>query len=162
MQVVSHEENCIYCRHSGNKTKPTTMSVYVPVQDLDFQRHIFSTYGIQCQWFEVIGDPIGGIVKNHGLNFLCVSLSHSDTRGRSDRDRMVVGFITTYEISAYHDSICEFEPLSWRGVIDTTLCDKVCQWVAAGRCYSPGTPISFIKKNWPPRYNWNIDTFSII
>jgi hypothetical protein len=51
------------------------------------------------------------MVKHHGLNFPCVSLSHSDTRGRSDRDRMVVGFITTYEISAYNDSICEFEPL---------------------------------------------------
>ena len=137
MQVLFHEENSIYCRHSGNKTKPTTMSVYVPLQDLDFQRHI---------WFEVIGDPIGGMVKHHGLNFPCVSLSHSDTRGRSDRDRMVVGFITTYEISAYNDSICEFEPLSCRGVFDTTLCDKVCQWVAAGRCFSPGTPISFIKK----------------
>jgi hypothetical protein len=46
------------------------------------------------------------------VNFLCVSLSHSDTRDRSDRDRMVVGFITTYEITAYHDAICEFEPLS--------------------------------------------------
>jgi hypothetical protein len=25
-----------------------------------------------------------------------------------------------------HES-CEFEPSSWRGVLDTTLCDKVCQ-----------------------------------
>jgi len=23
---------------------------------------------------------------------------------------------------------CKFEPRSWRGVLDTTLCDKVCQW----------------------------------
>jgi hypothetical protein len=22
---------------------------------------------------------------------------------------------------------CEFEPSSWRGLLDTTLCDKVCQ-----------------------------------
>jgi hypothetical protein len=22
---------------------------------------------------------------------------------------------------------CEFEPRSWRGVLDTTICDKVCQ-----------------------------------
>ena len=27
---------------------------------------------------------------------------------------------------------CEFEPRSWRGVLDTTLCDKVWQWLAAG------------------------------
>ena len=42
-------------------------------------------------------------------------------------DRIVVGFTTTYAISAYHHQSCEFECHSWRGVIDTTLCDKVCQ-----------------------------------
>jgi len=47
--------------------------------------------------------------------------------GRRGRDRMVVG--TTYAISAYHHESCEFEPRSWRGVFDTTLCDNVCQWV---------------------------------
>jgi hypothetical protein len=34
---------------------------------------------------------------------------------------MVVGFTTTCEISAYHHS-GEFEPRSWRGVLDTTVC----------------------------------------
>ena len=29
-----------------------------------------------------------------------------------------------------------------RGVLDTTLCDKVCQWLAAGLWFSLGTPIS--------------------
>ena len=29
-----------------------------------------------------------------------------------------------------------------RGVLDTTLCDKVCQWLAAGRWFSPGTLVS--------------------
>ena len=43
------------------------------------------------------------------------------------RDGMVVGFTTTYAISAYHHSRCEFESCSWRGVLDTTLCDKVYQ-----------------------------------
>jgi hypothetical protein len=28
------------------------------------------------------------------------------------------------------------------GVLDTPLCDKVCQWLATGRCFSPGTPVS--------------------
>jgi hypothetical protein len=39
-------------------------------------------------------------------------------------------------------------PLRW-GVLDTTLCDKVCQcpWFS---------PVFSTKKNWPPRYNWNI------
>jgi hypothetical protein len=41
------------------------------------------------------------------------------------RDRMVVGFIATCTISAYHHLSCEFEPRSQQGVLDTTLCDKV-------------------------------------
>jgi hypothetical protein len=37
----------------------------------------------------------------------------------------------------------------------TTLCDKVCQWLAAGRWISLGTPVSSTNKtdSW---YNWNI------
>jgi len=30
----------------------------------------------------------------------------------------------------------------WRCVLDTTLCDKVCQWLATGQWLSQGTPIS--------------------
>ena len=33
----------------------------------------------------------------------------------------------TYAISAYHHQRCEFESRSWRGVLDRTLSDKVCQ-----------------------------------
>ena len=28
------------------------------------------------------------------------------------------------------------------GKLDTTLCDNVCQWLAAGQWFSPGTPVS--------------------
>ena len=45
-------------------------------------------------------------------------LSERDCLGH---DRMVVGFTTTYAVGA------KFEPCSWQGVLDTTLCDKVCQ-----------------------------------
>ena len=31
---------------------------------------------------------------------------------------------------------------SWRGVLDKTLCDKVCRRLATGRWFSPGTPVS--------------------
>ena len=32
---------------------------------------------------------------------------------------------------------------SWRGVLDTTLCDNVCQWLAAGDGgFVPSTPVS--------------------
>jgi len=33
-----------------------------------------------------------------------------------------------------------------RGVLDTTLCDQVCQWLAPGRWFSPGTPTSSTNK----------------
>ena len=33
-----------------------------------------------------------------------------------------------------------FKPRSWQGVLDATLCDKVCQW------FSPGTPVSSTNK----------------
>jgi hypothetical protein len=43
------------------------------------------------------------------------------------RGRMVVEFTTTCAIIAYHHLSCEFEPHSWRGVLDKTVCDQVCQ-----------------------------------
>jgi hypothetical protein len=36
-------------------------------------------------------------------------------------------------------------PLRW-GVLDTALCDNVCQWLAAGQWFSPGTPVSSTNK----------------
>ena len=53
-------------------------------------------------------------------------------RGHRSRDHVVVGFTTTYTLSAYHHWSCQFEFRSWRGVLDTTLCEKVCQWLAVG------------------------------
>jgi hypothetical protein len=50
---------------------------------------------------------------------------------------MVVEFTTTCAISASHHWSCEFEPSSWRGVLATTLCDKVCQWLATCQWFSP-------------------------
>ena len=47
--------------------------------------------------------------------------------GRRGRGRMVVRFTTTNAIGDYHHQRCEVESRSWRGVLDTTLCAKVCQ-----------------------------------
>ena len=58
-------------------------------------------------------------------------------QGRCGRDHMVVGFTTTCAICAYHHYSCEFESHSWRGVLETTLCDQVCQLLVAGRWFSP-------------------------
>jgi len=65
---------------------------------------------------------------------------------RRGYDRMVVGFTTTCAISAYHHWSCEFESRSTRGILDTTSCDKICQWLATGRLFSPGTPVSSTNK----------------
>ena len=36
----------------------------------------------------------------------------------------------------------QFESRSLRDVPDTILCDKVCQWLTAGQCFSLGTVVS--------------------
>jgi hypothetical protein len=69
--------------------------------------------------------------------------SFLDRRGHA---RMVVGFTTTYAISAYHHCSSEFEFSLMRGVLNTTLCDKGCQWLVTGRWFSPGTPVFFTNK----------------
>ena len=40
----------------------------------------------------------------------------------------------------------EFKHCSWQGVLDTTLCDKVCQCLATGQWFSHGTPVSSTNK----------------
>jgi hypothetical protein len=52
-------------------------------------------------------------------------------------DLMVVGFPTICAISA-------FSPPFRRGVLDTTLCDKIYQWLATVPWFSLGTPVSSI------------------
>ena len=51
----------------------------------------------------------------------------------------------SFEISIhrYHSNayVCP-----WRGELDTTLCDKVCQWLATYLWFSPGTPLSSTNK----------------
>jgi hypothetical protein len=60
--------------------------------------------------------------------------------GRHGHDRMVFGFTTTYAISVYHHRCWEFEPRSGRGVQHYVI--KNCQWLATGRWFSPGLPVS--------------------
>ena len=67
-------------------------------------------------------------------------------RGHRGHDRMIVGFTNTCAISAFHHLRCELETRSWRDVIDTTLCDKVCQWLATGQWFSLITPVTSTNK----------------
>ena len=64
------------------------------------------------------------------------------------RDRMVQ---CTCAIGAYHHLSCEFAPRSWRGVLDTTLCDKVYHRLLTGPFSSTN------KTDRHARYNLNID-----
>ena len=60
------------------------------------------------------------------------------------RGRMVV---SNYLCNQYLSSLTLWVriPLRW-GVLDTALCDRVCQWLAIGRWFSPGTPVSSTNK----------------
>jgi hypothetical protein len=46
---------------------------------------------------------------------------------------------SVYPARAYHHLSWEFESCSWwsTGVLDITLCDKLCQWLATGQRFSP-------------------------
>jgi len=66
--------------------------------------------------------------------------------GRRGRDRMVVGFTTTWTISAFQRISREFESRLWWCVLDTTLCDQACQWLATGRWFSRGTAVCSTNK----------------
>jgi hypothetical protein len=55
-------------------------------------------------------------------------------RGFGRRLATTIGLATAN--LGYLQRCCEFESRLWRCVLDTTLCDKVCQWFESGRWYS--------------------------
>ena len=61
--------------------------------------------------------------------------------GHRGRDRMVVGSYLYNQ--SYHHWCCKFESQSGRGVQHYV---KVCQWLATGRWFSPGPPVSATNK----------------
>ena len=90
---------------------------------LKYRQNAFNL--IYCCKFILLTDICNSFIK---WDFL-----YDSDRDRHGRDRIVVGFTTTYAISAYHHERCEIESCLWRAVLDTALCDKICQWHAAGR-----------------------------
>ena len=64
---------------------------------------------------------------------------HIINKGRRSRNRMVIGFTSTYVISGQHRS--------WRGVLDISLCDQVCQLLTADQQVSMCTPDSSANKS---------------
>ena len=79
----------------------------------------------------------------HMVHFGIFSLNSSSTVkliGRRGRDRMVVAFTTTYEISAYHLWCCELESRSGWGVQHYVI------KFATGRWFPPGPLVSSTNK----------------
>ena len=74
-------------------------------------------------------------------------------RGYRGSDRMIVGFITTYAISAYHPWCCVFESWSERGVQH-----YVIKFVSEFRYVSDFLRVLQFPPpiTWPPQYNCNI------
>ena len=64
-------------------------------------------------------------------------------RDRPGRNRMIIGFTTICAINAYHYSSFEFEPRSWRGVLDTIIVSDFRQVCGFLRVFTP-PPIKLI------------------
>ena len=63
-------------------------------------------------------------------------------RGHHGRDHIVVGFITNLCNQCLLQLTLGVRISLRRGLINTTLCVKVCQWLATGRWFSPCTLVS--------------------
>jgi hypothetical protein len=96
-------------------------------------RHQCLSYGLgsailRCTYVEISANHtvLGSTIPPYLIQYLANNggIIYT-TRGRRFRDRMVVGFTTTCAVSAYHHQSGEFESRSWRGVLDTTLYNKV-------------------------------------
>ena len=101
-------------------------------------------------WYSYYSRAIAQILRNivpfswsHCFHKL---LLYDKLGGSCSHDRMVIGLTKTCAFSAYHYWICEFESHSWRGVLDTALCDKVCQWPLTGRWFFLGNLVSSTNK----------------
>ena len=99
---------------------------------------------VQCRCLETLALEVSIGHKSMSV-ILPINLWSEANKGRHDRDHMAVGFTITYAISTYHYQCCEFEYCSG----DTTLCDKVYQWLVTGLWWSLGTPVSSTNKTSP-------------
>ena len=81
------------------------------------------------------------------IDQLLVCLLQSwNSRVRHGHDSLVVGFITTYAISSLSPLMLWVWIPFIRDVLNTTLCDKFCQWLATGPWFSPSIPVSSTNK----------------
>jgi hypothetical protein len=119
-----------------------------------FYIHVFSNTAI----FEGVETNISSWIRIMQWPFLSVSYERNIPAKVGIHWYFVLYIHTLIQPSWIYNYLCnlclslfmfEFDSRSWRGVFDTTLSDKVCQWLR---------PICgfLLVLRFPPRYNWNI------
>ena len=117
--------------------------------------------------FDYKGDPLGGVITNCKYYVVDISLYESPRRiykaypstiylpawfmvvlvfnitDGPSRSWLHGSWIYDYPCNQYLSplTLCVWIPLR-QGVLDTTLCDKVCKWLVADLWFSPDTPVS--------------------
>jgi hypothetical protein len=82
--------------------------------------------------------------RSHYANFrirTIVDTVATNTGTRRCHNCMVVGFTIPMQSMPITTNVVSLN-LLMQGVLDKTLCDKVCHWLKVGRWFSPGTPVS--------------------
>ena len=109
-------------------------SLELEQEETDSINKLLYTLNHKCEYYHKLDNMF-----HHTIMVLSLLLwiHHITTSGA-----ITVGFTTTCTSSAFPHYCCEFEPRWWQSVVDTTLCEKVCQWLAADLWFFPGTPVS--------------------
>jgi hypothetical protein len=109
---------------------------------------------VQSEWFIfVIRNKNSYTIYYIGLMFLFVLIRCLIKTGfsclikwNSSENDVLIDRFSTHNEFAFHHYSCEFEPRSWRGLLDTTLWGKVYQWLVTGWWFSLDTPVSSTNK----------------
>jgi len=102
---------------------------FIPVNSKAIVLVVLTRHDLRLVWnfyytniYHASTKKINEISQHFECHFL--SSCFSKCEGRHSGDHMVVGFTATCLIRAYHHLRCEFESLSWTGILDRTSSDK--------------------------------------
>jgi hypothetical protein len=113
------------------------------------QQNVFCNYGDYC--YQKNPDHLEKFYHPKKVQLINTFIKVWYTMGEFQVNmRAVLAVIIWYWIYNYLYNWCLSSLMLWvpipLSVRCTTLCDKVCQWLAAGRWFSPGTPVSSTNK----------------
>ena len=77
---------------------------------------------------------------------ISLNIDHRFNSERRDRDRMIANH--PYNQCLWPLLIMWVRTPLRRGLFDTTICHKACQWLATGRWFSPSSPVSSTNKTY--------------